>query len=216
KKAVKKDGVNDGAANEYDLNDSFIDDEVEEEYEPTDEDSDWEPSSEEKDNKDVETLVQETLVCVSLHKWHGVFGKGTAQANTGRGRMQTLQALDKCLGNRAVKSLLESREPWESLDDAIPTAFDTRGKWRLDGAGPFFLVLFWPYPRRMHALPPSFEGQTSNRPGQPLDCDITTLPPRLSPSWVLAEVTSGRDAIFVVMPLGPPVLLTKAAVQLTA
>lgn len=60
KRAVRKDDVNDGAANEYDLNDSFIDDEVEEEYEPTDEDSDWEPSSEEKDNKDVETLVQET------------------------------------------------------------------------------------------------------------------------------------------------------------
>ncbi|NWH33467.1 APLF factor, partial [Chloropsis hardwickii] len=59
KRAVKKDSVNDGEANEYDLNDSFIDDE-EEEYEPTDEDSDWEPSSEEKDNEDVDTLVQET------------------------------------------------------------------------------------------------------------------------------------------------------------
>ncbi|NXP39464.1 APLF factor, partial [Leiothrix lutea] len=58
KRAVKKDGVNDGAANEYDLSDSFIDDE-EEEYEPTDEDSDWEPSSEEKENEDVETVVQE-------------------------------------------------------------------------------------------------------------------------------------------------------------
>ncbi|RLW07051.1 hypothetical protein DV515_00003943 [Chloebia gouldiae] len=46
KRAVKKD-----SANEYDLNDSFIDDEEEEEeYEPTDEDSDWEPSSEEKDD----------------------------------------------------------------------------------------------------------------------------------------------------------------------
>ncbi|NWW34264.1 APLF factor, partial [Panurus biarmicus] len=59
KRAVGKDGVSDGAANEYDLNDSFIDDEEEEECEPTDEDSDWEPSSEEKDNEDVETLVQE-------------------------------------------------------------------------------------------------------------------------------------------------------------
>ncbi|XP_032538859.1 aprataxin and PNK-like factor [Chiroxiphia lanceolata] len=57
KRAVEKDSAND-EANEYDLNDSFIDDE-EEECEPTDEDSDWEPSSEEKDNEDVETLVQE-------------------------------------------------------------------------------------------------------------------------------------------------------------
>ncbi|XP_064503980.1 aprataxin and PNK-like factor isoform X2 [Pseudopipra pipra] len=58
KRAVEKDSANDGEANEYDLNDSFIDDE-EEECEATDEDSDWEPSSEEKDNEDVETLVQE-------------------------------------------------------------------------------------------------------------------------------------------------------------
>ncbi|NWT06158.1 APLF factor, partial [Mionectes macconnelli] len=58
KRAVEKDSANDGEANEYDLNDSFIDDE-EEECEPTDEDSDWEPSSEEKDSEDVETLVQE-------------------------------------------------------------------------------------------------------------------------------------------------------------
>ncbi|KAF2975037.1 hypothetical protein EK904_006965, partial [Melospiza melodia maxima] len=59
-RAVKKDGVNDGETNEYDLNDRFIDDEEEEECEATDEDSDWEPSSEEKDNEDVDTLVQET------------------------------------------------------------------------------------------------------------------------------------------------------------
>ncbi|NWU23241.1 APLF factor, partial [Dyaphorophyia castanea] len=59
KRAMEKNGVNDGEANEYDLNDSFIDEEEEEECEPTDEDSDWEPSSEEKDNEDVETLVQE-------------------------------------------------------------------------------------------------------------------------------------------------------------
>ncbi|NWU74248.1 APLF factor, partial [Onychorhynchus coronatus] len=58
KRAVEKDSANDGEANEYDLNDSFIDDE-EEECEPTDEDSDWEPSSEEKDSEDVETLLQE-------------------------------------------------------------------------------------------------------------------------------------------------------------
>ncbi|NXF76667.1 APLF factor, partial [Sclerurus mexicanus] len=60
KRAVEKDG-----ANEYDLNDSFIDDEEEE---PTDEDSDWEPSSEEKDNEDVETLVQEARRFVKTKK----------------------------------------------------------------------------------------------------------------------------------------------------
>ncbi|NXB06477.1 APLF factor, partial [Cnemophilus loriae] len=59
KRTVEKDGISDGKANKYDLNDSFIDEEEEEEHEPTDEDSDWEPSSEEKDNEDVETLVQE-------------------------------------------------------------------------------------------------------------------------------------------------------------
>ncbi|XP_048154455.1 aprataxin and PNK-like factor [Corvus hawaiiensis] len=67
KRAVEKDGVNDGEANEYDLNDSFIEEE-EEECEPTDEDSDWEPSSEEKDNEDVETLVQETRRFVRIKK----------------------------------------------------------------------------------------------------------------------------------------------------
>lgn len=66
---MKKDGVSDGAANEYDLNDSLIDDdEEEEEYEPTDEDSDWEPSSEEKENEDVETVVQETHRFVRVKK----------------------------------------------------------------------------------------------------------------------------------------------------
>ncbi|NXJ30912.1 APLF factor, partial [Dicrurus megarhynchus] len=68
KRAVEKDGVNDGEANEYDLNDSFIEEEEEEECEPTDEDSDWEPSSEEKDNEDVETLVQETCRFVRIKK----------------------------------------------------------------------------------------------------------------------------------------------------
>ncbi|NWZ42959.1 APLF factor, partial [Brachypodius atriceps] len=70
KRAVEKDHVSGGAANEYDLNDSFIDDdeEEEEECEPTDEDSDWEPSSEEKDNEDVETLVQETQRFVRVKK----------------------------------------------------------------------------------------------------------------------------------------------------
>ncbi|NXC08598.1 APLF factor, partial [Orthonyx spaldingii] len=67
KRAVEKDGVNDGEANEYDFNDSFIEEE-EEECELTDEDSDWEPSSEEKDNEDVETLVQETCRFVRIKK----------------------------------------------------------------------------------------------------------------------------------------------------
>ncbi|NXL17480.1 APLF factor, partial [Setophaga kirtlandii] len=66
KRAVKKDGVNDGEGNEYDLNDRFIDEEEEEE--PTDEDSDWEPSSEEKDNEDVDTLVQKTCRFVRIKK----------------------------------------------------------------------------------------------------------------------------------------------------
>ncbi|NWS31947.1 APLF factor, partial [Polioptila caerulea] len=69
KRAVEKGGVNDGEANEYDLSDSFIDEEEEEEEcEPTDEDSDWEPSSEEKDNEDVETLVQEARRFVRIKK----------------------------------------------------------------------------------------------------------------------------------------------------
>ncbi|XP_068009186.1 aprataxin and PNK-like factor isoform X2 [Melanerpes formicivorus] len=58
KRAVEKDVARDDEPNEYDLNDSFVDDE-EEECEPTDEDSDWEPSSEDRDNEDVETLLQE-------------------------------------------------------------------------------------------------------------------------------------------------------------
>ncbi|NXP24152.1 APLF factor, partial [Scytalopus superciliaris] len=67
KRAVEKDVANDDEANDYDLNDSFIDDE-EEECEPTDEDSDWEPSSEEKDNEDVETLVQEACRFIKTKK----------------------------------------------------------------------------------------------------------------------------------------------------
>ncbi|XP_062346617.1 aprataxin and PNK-like factor isoform X2 [Cinclus cinclus] len=67
KRAVETDGVNVGKAKEYDLNDSFTDDE-EEECEPTDEDSDWEPSSEEKDNEDAETPVQETCRFVRIKK----------------------------------------------------------------------------------------------------------------------------------------------------
>ncbi|XP_009578007.1 PREDICTED: aprataxin and PNK-like factor [Fulmarus glacialis] len=66
KRAVEKDG-DDDEPNEYDLNDSFIDDE-EEECEPTDEDSDWEPSSEDKDNEDVETLLLEAHSFVKTKK----------------------------------------------------------------------------------------------------------------------------------------------------
>ncbi|NWX89172.1 APLF factor, partial [Nothoprocta pentlandii] len=56
KQTLEEDSDNDGEPNEYDLNDSFIDDE---ECASTDEDSDWEPNSEEKDNEDVETLLKE-------------------------------------------------------------------------------------------------------------------------------------------------------------
>ncbi|KFQ53574.1 Aprataxin and PNK-like factor, partial [Nestor notabilis] len=67
KRAVEKDDASDDEPNEYDLDDSFIDDE-EEECEPTDEDSDWEPSSEDKDNEDVETLLQEAHRFVKTKK----------------------------------------------------------------------------------------------------------------------------------------------------
>uniref|UniRef100_A0A8C4FGN2 Uncharacterized protein n=1 Tax=Catagonus wagneri TaxID=51154 RepID=A0A8C4FGN2_9CETA len=43
----------------YGLNDSFIDDE-EEEDEPTDEDSDWEPGKEDLEKEDTEELLKET------------------------------------------------------------------------------------------------------------------------------------------------------------
>uniref|UniRef100_A0A8B9M5Y1 Aprataxin and PNKP like factor n=1 Tax=Accipiter nisus TaxID=211598 RepID=A0A8B9M5Y1_9AVES len=67
KRAVEKDGASDDEPNEYDINDSFIDDE-EEDHELTDEDSDWEPSSEDKDNEDVETLLQEARRFVKTKK----------------------------------------------------------------------------------------------------------------------------------------------------
>lgn len=67
KRGLEEGSDNDGEPDEYDLNDSFIDDE-EEECEPTDEDSDWEPSSEEKDNEDVETLVKEAQRFVKTKK----------------------------------------------------------------------------------------------------------------------------------------------------
>ncbi|KAB0381159.1 hypothetical protein FD755_008943 [Muntiacus reevesi] len=44
--------------NEYNLNDSFVDDE-EEGYEPTDEDSDWEPEKEDLEKEDMEGLLKE-------------------------------------------------------------------------------------------------------------------------------------------------------------
>ncbi|XP_010608009.1 aprataxin and PNK-like factor isoform X5 [Fukomys damarensis] len=47
-----------GRPSEYDLNDSFLDDEGEE-YEPTDEDSDWEPGKEDQAQEDVEELLKE-------------------------------------------------------------------------------------------------------------------------------------------------------------
>ncbi|XP_039205248.1 aprataxin and PNK-like factor isoform X3 [Crotalus tigris] len=49
----------DGEPNEYDLNDSFIDDEEEEEYDPTDEDSDWEPDCQDNDGEDTDMLLKE-------------------------------------------------------------------------------------------------------------------------------------------------------------
>ncbi|XP_037383418.1 aprataxin and PNK-like factor isoform X2 [Talpa occidentalis] len=53
-----EDNDNVGQPNEYNLNDSFLDDE-EEEYEPTDEDSDWEPGKEDQEKEDVEELLKE-------------------------------------------------------------------------------------------------------------------------------------------------------------
>ncbi|KAM3851326.1 aprataxin and PNK-like factor [Vipera latastei] len=49
----------DGEPNEYNLNDSFIDDEEEEEYDPTDEDSDWEPDCQDNDGEDMDMLLKE-------------------------------------------------------------------------------------------------------------------------------------------------------------
>uniref|UniRef100_A0A670HYZ2 Aprataxin and PNKP like factor n=1 Tax=Podarcis muralis TaxID=64176 RepID=A0A670HYZ2_PODMU len=75
-KAIKKgrsvlddDSDNDGEPNEYNLNDSFIDDdEEEEECDPTDEDSDWEPDFEDKDDEDVATLLKEAQKIVKSNK----------------------------------------------------------------------------------------------------------------------------------------------------
>lgn len=61
---MEKDSVNDDEASH-----SFIDDDEEdEEDEPTDEDSDWEPSSEEKDNGDAETPVKKARRFIRMKK----------------------------------------------------------------------------------------------------------------------------------------------------
>ncbi|XP_069811204.1 aprataxin and PNK-like factor [Dendropsophus ebraccatus] len=60
KRSALDDGSdNDGEPNEYDLEDSFIDDDEEEDFDITDEDSDWMPDSEEKDSEDVKELLNE-------------------------------------------------------------------------------------------------------------------------------------------------------------
>lgn len=41
------------------MNDSFIDDEEEEECDPTDEDSDWEPDFQDNDGEDMDMLLKE-------------------------------------------------------------------------------------------------------------------------------------------------------------
>ncbi|XP_026508928.1 aprataxin and PNK-like factor [Terrapene carolina triunguis] len=68
KSVLEEDSDNDGEPNEYDLNDSFLDDEEKEEYDPTDEDSDWEPDPEDKDNEDVETLLKEAQTFIKTKK----------------------------------------------------------------------------------------------------------------------------------------------------
>ncbi|KAM4693572.1 aprataxin and PNK-like factor [Discoglossus pictus] len=58
KSVLDGDSDNDGESNEYDLDDSFIDDD-EEDFDFTDEDSDWMPDSEDKDTEDMKTLIKE-------------------------------------------------------------------------------------------------------------------------------------------------------------
>ncbi|XP_074845545.1 aprataxin and PNK-like factor [Carettochelys insculpta] len=65
---LEEDRENYDEPNEYDLNDSFIDDEEKEEYDPTDEDSDWEPDPEDKNNEDVETLLKEAQKFIKTKK----------------------------------------------------------------------------------------------------------------------------------------------------
>ncbi|KAM8809291.1 APLF factor, partial [Eudromia elegans] len=74
KRALEGDSDNDGEPNDYDLNDSFIDDDDDEECVSTDEGSDWEPNSEEKEDveeeekEDVETLLKEARRFVNAKK----------------------------------------------------------------------------------------------------------------------------------------------------
>ncbi|KAH0621847.1 hypothetical protein JD844_023515 [Phrynosoma platyrhinos] len=58
----------DNEPKEYDQKDSFIDDEEEEECDPTDEDSDWEPDFQDQDIEDVDTLVKEAQNFVKTKK----------------------------------------------------------------------------------------------------------------------------------------------------
>ncbi|XP_007436587.3 aprataxin and PNK-like factor, partial [Python bivittatus] len=58
----------DGEPNEYNLSDSFIDDEEEEECDPTDEDSDWEPDFQDSDNEDMDMLLKEAQNFVKTKK----------------------------------------------------------------------------------------------------------------------------------------------------
>ncbi|XP_054442843.1 aprataxin and PNK-like factor [Pteronotus mesoamericanus] len=60
-------GEDTGQPNEHGLNDSFLDAE-EEEYEPTDEDSDWEPGKEDEEKEDVEELLKEAKTFMKRKK----------------------------------------------------------------------------------------------------------------------------------------------------
>ena len=67
-RSISDEDDNVGQPNEYNLNDSFIDDE-EEEYEPTDEDSDWEPEKEDLEKEDMEGLLKEAKKFMKRKKW---------------------------------------------------------------------------------------------------------------------------------------------------
>lgn len=67
-RSVLADESDDGEANEYNLNDSFIDDEEEEECDPTDEDSDWEPDFQDNDGEDMDMLLKEAQNFVKTKK----------------------------------------------------------------------------------------------------------------------------------------------------
>lgn len=65
--SISDDSDKDGQPREYDLNDSFLEDE-EEEYEPTDEDSDWEPGKEDLEKEDMEELMKEAKHFIKRRK----------------------------------------------------------------------------------------------------------------------------------------------------